>query len=127
MSETPELYGELSPLIKAALAVAESGLPVFPTIDKMPAWSNADLGVAKGEGGYKIASTDPDRVIELFSHRRAQEIAVPMGEMSGLMCIDVDLQKGDHVHKWRDDNASWLLETRCHSTRSGGQIGRAHV
>jgi hypothetical protein len=120
MSETPELYADLPPLIKAALAVAASGLPVFPTIDKTPCWSNIELGVARGEGGYKIASTDPDRVIELFSHRRAQEIAVPMGEMSGLMCIDVDLQKGDHVHQWLDDNA-WLLETRCHATRSGGR------
>jgi len=120
MTETPELYSELPPLIKAALEVAATGLPVFPTNDKTPSWSNAELSVARGEGGYKIASTDPDRVIELFSHRRAKEIAVPMGEMSGLMCVDVDLQKGDHVHKWRDDNASWLLETRCHSTRSGG-------
>ena len=120
MTETPELYDKLSPLIKAALEVAASGLPVFPTNDKTPAWSNAELGVAKGAGGYKIASTDPARVIELFAHRRAKEIAVPMGEMSGLMCVDVDLQKGDHVHQWRDDNTSWLIETRCHSTRSGG-------
>jgi hypothetical protein len=120
MPETPSVYADLPPLIKTALAVAATGLPVFPTHDKTPAWSNAELGVARGEGGYKIASTDPDRVIELFSHRRAKEIAVPMGEMSGLMCVDVDLQKGDHVHKWRDDNAAWLLETRCHSTRSGG-------
>ena len=120
MTETPEVYDKLSPLIKAALEVAASGLPVFPTNDKTPAWSNAELGVAKGAGGYKIASTDPARVIELFAHRRAKEIAVPMGEMSGLMCVDVDLQKGDHVHQWRDDNTSWLIETRCHSTRSGG-------
>ena len=120
MTETPELYSDLPPLIKAALEVAATGLPVFPISDKTPSWSNAELRVARGEGGYKIASTDPDRVIELFSHRRAKEIAVPMGEMSGMMCVDVDLQKGDHVHKWRDDNASWLLETRCHSTRSGG-------
>tara|TARA_R110000803_G_scaffold73330_1_gene137132 strand:+ start:502 stop:2616 length:2115 start_codon:yes stop_codon:yes gene_type:complete len=120
MTETTELYDNLPELIKAALDVAATGLPVFPTNDKTPCWSNIELGVPRGEGGYKIASTDPARVIELFSHRRAKEIAVPMGEMSGLMCVDVDLQKGDHVHKWRDDNASWLLETRCHSTRSGG-------
>ena len=63
MSETPELYADLPPLIKAALAVAASGLPVFPTIDKTPCWSNIELGVARGEGGYKIASTDPARVI----------------------------------------------------------------
>lgn len=108
-------------LIEAALATAEQGLPVFPTNQKMPAWSNADLGVAKGEGGYKAASTDPDRVRELFAHPRAKEIAVPMGERSGLMCVDVDIDKGPEVEQWHEDNLSWLSETRCHKTRSGGR------
>lgn len=108
-------------LIEAALAIAEQGLPVFPTNQKMPAWSNADLGVGKGDGGYKAASTDPDRVRELFSHPRATEIAVPMGELSGLLCVDVDLDKGPEVEQWHVENAEWLSETRCHKTRSGGR------
>lgn len=107
-------------LIDAALQVAASGLPVFPTNDKMPAWSNKDLGVGKGEGGYKVATTDPDRVRELFSHRNAKEIAVPMGDMSGMLCIDVDLHKGADTEAWWNDNVVWLEETRCHKTRSGG-------
>ena len=57
MTKTPELYSDLPPLIKAALAVADTGLPVFPTVDKMPAWSNAELGVAKGDGGHIFART----------------------------------------------------------------------
>jgi len=106
-------------LIKTALSIAESGLPVFPTNDKMPAWSNDELNVKKGDGGYKIATTDPDRVKELFAHPRAKEIAVPMGELSGLMCIDVDLHKDPTLAAWVEENP-WLHETRSHKTRSGG-------
>ena len=79
-----------SDLIKEALAVGKL-YPVFPTIDKKPCWSNAELKVQSGEGGYQIATQDPDRIKELFSHPNAREIAVPMGSMSGLLCIDVDL------------------------------------
>ena len=120
MASTNDLYDKQPPLIKAALDVAASGLPVFPTSDKMPVWSNADLGVGPGQGGYKVATTDPDRVVELFSHPRAKEIAVPMGAMSGLMCVDVDLHKGPQVQQWLDENHRWLMETRSHSTRSKG-------
>ena len=48
----------MKPIVKAALAVAKK-YPVFPTIKKMPCWSNSELGVGKGEGGYKIATQDP--------------------------------------------------------------------
>ena len=36
MTETTELYDNLPELIKAALDVAATGLPVFPTNDKTP-------------------------------------------------------------------------------------------
>ena len=58
MASTNDLYDKQPPLIKAALDVAASGLPVFPTSDKMPVWSNADLGVGPGQGGYKVATTE---------------------------------------------------------------------
>ena len=45
-------------IVKAALVVAKD-YPVFPTSDKIPCWSNAQLGCAKGEGGYKVATQDP--------------------------------------------------------------------
>jgi RecA-family ATPase len=109
----------MKPIVKAALAVANK-YPVFPTHEKMPAWSNRELGVARGEGGYKVASSDPDRVIELFSHDRATEIAVPMGAMSGLICVDVDLWKDPALQTWIDE---WpvLSETLTHETRNGGR------
>ena len=105
-------------IIKAALRVAKQ-YPVFPTNDKMPCWSNKELGVKKGEGGYKIATQDPERVIELFSHPRATEIAVPMGAMSGLLCVDVDAHKDPELFQWIKDNPC-LEKTRWHRTRSGG-------
>ena len=107
------------PLIKDAIAVAKK-YPVFPTNKKMPAWSNQELGVGRGEGGYKIATRDKKKVTELFQHPRAKEIGVPTGERSGLLCIDVDLQKGKHVEQWHRDNFEYLNSTLCHKTRSGG-------
>ena len=106
-------------LIRAALAVAKK-FPVFPTDNKRPCWSNQELGVGRGEGGYKSASQDPKRVKELFSHRNATEIAVPMGERSGLMCVDVDLYKLPELEKWVSDRLKILGDTLSHKTRSGG-------
>lgn len=108
-----------STLIDAALALAARGIPSFPTVDKIPSWSNAELGVAKGDGGYKIATTDQGRLRELFAHECALEIAVPMGEMSGLMCVDVDVHKVPSLRKWVDEE-TWLHATLQHETRSGG-------
>jgi hypothetical protein len=105
-------------LIKEALAVGKK-YPVFPTDSKIPCWSNAELNVEKGKGGYQIATQDPARIKELFSHPNAKEIAVPMGAMSGLMCVDVDLYKSPELVRWLGDQA-WLQKTRSHKTRSGG-------
>jgi len=113
---------KLSAICCRALAVAKTGLPVFPTIDKRPCWSNEELGVAKGEGGYKIATTNPARIKELFSHPSAKEIGVPMGAMSGLICVDVDSYKdNEKLSLWITENAKYLSDTQLHETRSGGQ------
>lgn len=109
----------MKPIIKAALVVAQK-YPVFPTDKKMPCWSNKELKVKKGAGGYKIATQNPARVRVLFSHDRANEIAVPMGEMSGLMCIDVDTYKTPELVDWIKENWDYLGTTRWHRTRSGG-------
>ena len=39
----------------------------------------------KGDGGYKIATQAPEWVKELFSHPRAKELAISMGEISGTL------------------------------------------
>lgn len=107
-------------LFDGALALADRGIPCFPTDNKKPCWSNKELGVARGEGGYKAASTEPDRLRELFSHRNATELACPMGAMSGLICVDVDSYKGTDLEDWLEDNKQYLSDTMCHKTRSGG-------
>ena len=106
-------------LIKQALIVG-TRYPVFPTNQKVPCWSNKELGVAAGQGGYKIATQDADEIRRLFSHKNATEIAVPMGTMSGLLCVDVDLYKGEGTAEWMAANQHWLGKTRAHKTRSGG-------
>lgn len=116
----PQKHNENGALVEAALRVAKSGLPCFPTINKKPSWSNKELGVAKGEGGYKIATTDPERIVELFSHPRAKEVSVPMGAMSGLLCVDIDLYKGPAVQEWYEKNRHYFENTLCHSTPRGG-------
>jgi hypothetical protein len=108
-------------IVKAALAVSKS-YPVFPTTSKkMPCWSNRELGCAKGEGGFKIATQDRDEVVRLFSHRNAETVSVPMGPMSGLLAIDPDLYKGQHVVDWHAENLHWLKKTLCHETKNGGR------
>ena len=108
-------------LVVTALAVAKN-YPVFPTNgNKMPCWSNAELGVPRGEGGFKVATQDPDRVVQLFSHPQAREVSVPMGPMSGLLAIDPDLYKGQHVVDWHAENLHWLKKTLCHKTKRGGR------
>jgi len=108
-------------LIKAALEVAKR-FPVFPTTaKKMPCWSNKELDLPKGEGGFKIATQDPDRVRELFEHRNAETVSVPCGPMSGIVVIDPDLYKGQHVVDWHSENLHWLEKTLCHTTKRGGR------
>tara|TARA_R110000823_G_scaffold25325_11_gene74618 strand:- start:700 stop:2910 length:2211 start_codon:yes stop_codon:yes gene_type:complete len=109
-------------IVDQALAVARSGYSVFPTQNKMPVHSNASLGVKRGEGGFHIATTDPDRIRELFSHERATEIAVPCGPSFGcnIITVDVDLYKDPALVGWINDNAEHLEGTLVHETRSGG-------
>jgi len=107
-------------IIKAALHVAKS-YPVFPTTKaKLPCWSNRALGCAKGEGGFKVATQDRDRIIELFSHPQASQVSVPCGPMSGLLVVDPDLYKGKHVVDWHEENKHWLEKTLCHQSKNGG-------
>ncbi len=115
---------ERDELIKAALAVAKTGLPVFPTTGKRPAWSNSaaakalDREIGRGEGGYKLATTKPAEIQILFE--RGTEIAVPMGSMSGMICIDVDAYKNEELTAWMQANVEWLRHARMHTTRSHG-------
>jgi len=112
----------VSDLIENALAVSErEGLPVFP-LDrrKRPCWSNEELGVADGEGGYRIATKDPEEIRRLFSHKRAALIGVPTGIGTGLAVVDIDVKEGKSGQAWYDEHLADLGLTRWHRTKSGG-------
>jgi len=106
-------------ILELALAVAESGYPVFPTADKIPVWSNQKLGLDVGSGGFKIATRDPEEVTRLFKHPRATEIAVPTGKVSNLLCVDADTYKPGG-QRWVTQHRDLLRGARIHTTRSGG-------
>ena len=88
-------------LIDKALAVAGEGYPVFPCDrHKHPCWSNEELGAGPGEGGFKIATRDPERIKKLFAHKRAGLIGVPTGPVGGIDVIDIDTKDGKGGGDW---------------------------
>ena len=107
-------------LIKQALSIGKK-YKVFPVKqDKMPCWSNEALGVTKGNGGFKIATSDPKVIRMLFEHPDAECVAVPMA-MNGMVAIDVDTYKDqDSLNEWRQDHYQDLFKVKCHETQSGG-------
>ncbi|MBT7286510.1 MAG: AAA family ATPase, partial [Rhodospirillaceae bacterium] len=120
----------MSDLIEKALEVAKEH-PCFPTRNKKPALSNQQLGeilgreIKKGQGGFKIATQDPDLVRKLFEAAGTDEISVPLG-LNGsdgehpIVCIDADTYKSAEAQTWVDTNEDLLGQTRRHSTRSDG-------
>jgi len=82
-------------LVELALGYAARGIKVFPvTAEKMPAWSNEALGLSKGSGGFKVATTDPDEIARLFAHRRAAGVGMPTGAVNDVVVLDLDHYKG---------------------------------
>lgn len=104
------------PIVDVALAIAATGLPVFPCgRNKKPA-------IAKKDGGHGFldAVTDPSEVRALFAKApHAALIGVPTGERSGFDVLDFDYRHG--AADWEITNASRLPETRSHRTKSGGK------
>jgi hypothetical protein len=97
------------PLTSSALAVAASGLPVFPcNSDKKPIV----------EDGFKSATRDPERISEMFSRPGAALIGVPTGQITGRVVIDVDPQHGGDV--WFNENQHVIPPTLTYGTPSGG-------
>lgn len=93
-----------------ALDLATRGIACFPmTSAKTP---------LKDSHGVHDASTDPARLAELFSDRRAELVGIATGTPSGLSVLDIDKQH-DGLIWWRE-NRTRLPSTWAWRTRSGG-------
>lgn len=90
---------------------ARIGLPVF-------ACNKAKRPCVKG--GFYAATTDRDQIKSQFSLPDAKLIAIPTGDASGLIVIDVDIKNGQPGMDWLNLNADALPQTLTHKTRSGG-------
>jgi hypothetical protein len=108
---------ETSSLLEIALNIAASGVPVFPC----SALKRPSIGKDKGGNGFHDASTDPDRIRELWqlAGPAAQLIGAPTGAASGMDALDIDPRHG--ADDWRTANIHQLPETRVHATMSGGE------
>ena len=98
------------PLASSALALAASGLPVFPcSTDKKPIV----------EGGFKNATRDPETIRAMFVKPGAALIGVPTGRASGRVVIDVDPRHNGDA--WLRENQNRLPSTLTHRTPGGGE------
>jgi Bifunctional DNA primase/polymerase, N-terminal len=112
-------------LIDVALRLADNGFAIFPVAtDKKPCWSNEELGLARGQGGLKMATTDLEEVEKLFGHPRAAGIGYPTGKVNNLTVVDVDLGKNKpnrlSAMEWLDEHRKALLGATVVRTMSGG-------
>ena len=113
----PEARSHAYDTLAIALDLAASGLPVFPCNgQKKPA-----IGKDRGGNGFRDASTDPDRIRELWklAGRNAKLIGVPTGAASGFDALDLDYRNG--AEAWEVENLPRIPETRAHRTPSGGR------
>ena len=107
-----EIRGGGAPVsvINSALALAASGLPVFPCNgDKKPTV----------QGGFKSATQNPDVIREMFARGGASLIGVPTGRASGRVVIDIDPRHDGNA--WLSENQNRLPPTLTHGTPGGGE------
>jgi Bifunctional DNA primase/polymerase, N-terminal/Primase C terminal 1 (PriCT-1) len=98
-----------SPKLKAALAWARRGKPVFPC---KPGGKDPLT-----KRGHIDATTDPRKIHMWWKRWPNANIAMPTGERSGVLVVDVDHPAGLDALEAEHGR---LPETRTHSTGSGG-------
>jgi hypothetical protein len=99
--------------LKASLAVARNGKPVFPCRPggKEPLTRR----------GHIDATTDPRKIHMWWKRWPSANIAVPTGKRSRVLVIDVDPDKGgEESLALLEDSHGALPKTRTHHTGSGG-------
>jgi KaiC/GvpD/RAD55 family RecA-like ATPase len=102
--------------ISAIQSFARTGAPVFPCDSaKRPLTPN----------GFHDASRDPERIRAWWTRWPGALVGVPMGSVSGLVCIDYDSYKNDPASRdWFEANADALQIARIHGTQ---RVGRHYV
>lgn len=108
-AQSNESVKELSPAVRAALAVAKD-YPVFPCdgVSKRPLV----------EHGFKAATRDAAIVARWWRQYPEALIGVPTGSASGLLAIDIDPQG----RQWLEQVRSRLGAHRLHGTRRGKHL-----
>jgi hypothetical protein len=97
-------------VLTAALDLAASGTAAFFCLsDKRPACP----------GGFKTATSDPEKLSELWQQYPGPLIGVPTGAVCGFDALDLDPRHLE-AKEWYRANRCRLPKTRTHRTRSGG-------
>jgi hypothetical protein len=97
--------------LDSALKLAANGFPAFPCLtNKRPACPH----------GFKDASTDPDKLRNLWRACPGTLVGVPTGEASGIFVVDIDSARHPEAEEWLECHSPQLPETRLHRTQSDG-------
>jgi putative DNA primase/helicase len=137
VNDNPEA---VNPILAAALELAGRGIPVFPcepstkepigTLVPPDRDPRGGRGYARGTGGFRKATRDPELIREWWTMRPDAMLGIPTGAASGVFVIDLDTPKQvkrgpigeltpDGVEGWR--RAGVEVKTYEVETGSGGR------
>lgn len=104
-------------LVEQALAYAQNGWPVFPVHGKVP-YKFLLPGIQSH--GHKDATTDPEQIQAWWTYHPGANIALPTGNVSGIIVLDMDVPEGYYNLKNLQSRYGSLPETRTSTTAGGG-------
>jgi putative DNA primase/helicase len=139
VNENPE---NVNLTLAAALAYAAASIPVFPCepSTKEPVGTlvppdrdpRGGRGYAKGTGGFKKATKDPDLIRDWWSMRPDAMVAIPTGAVSGVFVIDLDkpkqVKRGPIGELTPDGLAAWAktgIDCKTYEVETGS--GGRHI
>jgi hypothetical protein len=101
-------------MLKAALAYARRGVPVFPceTSAKRPLTRN----------GHWDATTDPHAIERWWKRWPSANVGVPTGEKSGVVVLDVDVDDGGPESLARLERVGVPVPKTARASTGGGGI-----
>jgi DNA-binding transcriptional ArsR family regulator len=116
--------------LHAALAYAAAGWEVYPiwSVDKEGKCTCAKRAACEDPGkhpatarGFKDASSDPERITEMFSRLPEPSIGLRTGRSSGVVALDQDPRHGgfDSLDRLEAEHDK-MPDTRLHHTGGGG-------